>query len=274
MTKGTKKTEGTKMTNVTGASKGAQTTKVAFITGANRGLGLETGRILAKQGITVVLGSRELDKGQAAAEKLRKEGAKSVEAVRFDVNKAADHKEIHDYLDRKYGKLDILINNAGVMDEGIQRPNGGSPFNSTSSVSQEYLRKTFETNFFETVALTQTLLPLIKKSPAGRIVNLSSILGSLTLHSDPKSRIYDKKTFAYDASKTALNAFTIHLAQELRGTPIKVNSAHPGWVKTRMGGDMAPMELSEGGKTGAQLATLPEDGPSGGFFPLGQALPW
>ncbi|MFY9802325.1 MAG: SDR family oxidoreductase [Candidatus Acidiferrales bacterium] len=249
-------------------------TKVAFITGANRGLGLETARILGKQGITVVLGSRDLAQGEAAAEELRKEGAKAVEAVRFDVNKTADHKEIYDYLQRKYGKLDILINNAGILDEGVERPVGGLGFNSTSVVGQEKLRKTFETNFFQPIALTQTLLPLIKKSPAGRIVNLSSILGSLTLHADPKSPIYDKKTFAYDASKTAINAFTVHLAQALVGTKIKVNSAHPGWVKTAMGGSQAPMELSEGGKTSAQLATLPDDGPSGGFFHLGQPLPW
>jgi NAD(P)-dependent dehydrogenase (short-subunit alcohol dehydrogenase family) len=249
-------------------------TKVAFITGANRGLGFETARILGKQGITVILGSRELDKGQTAAEKLRSEGAKSVEAVRFDVNNAADHKEIHDYIAKKYGKLDILINNAGIMDEGKKRPAVTSPFNTTSSISAEHLRKTFDTNFFQVVALTQTLLPLIKKSPAGRIVNLSSILGSLTLHADPKSPIYDKKSFAYDASKTALNAFTVHLAQELHDTPIKVNSAHPGWVKTDMGGQEAPMQLSEGGKTSAQLATLGADGPSGGFFHLGQPLPW
>jgi NAD(P)-dependent dehydrogenase (short-subunit alcohol dehydrogenase family) len=249
-------------------------TKVAFITGANRGLGLETARILGKQGITVILGARELAKGRAAAEKLGSEGAKSVEAVRFDVNKPADHKEIYDYIANKYGRLDILINNAGVLDEGTKRPGGGNPFNSTSIVSQESLRKTFDTNFFQPIALTQTLLPLIKKSPAGRIVNLSSILGSLTLHADPKSPIYDKKTFAYDSSKTAINAFTIHLAQELRDTNIKVNSAHPGWVKTDMGGEEAPMELAEGGKTSAQLATLSADGPSGGFFHLGQPLPW
>jgi NAD(P)-dependent dehydrogenase (short-subunit alcohol dehydrogenase family) len=249
-------------------------TKVAFITGANRGLGFETARILGKQGITVILGARELAKGKAAAEKLHGEGVKSVEAVRFDVNKPADHKEIYDYIAKKYGKLDILINNAGVMDEGIKRAGAGTPFNSTSAISQESLRKTFDTNFFQPIALTQTLLPLIKKSPAGRIVNLSSILGSLTLHADPKSPIYDKKTFAYDASKTALNAFTVHLAQELQGTPIKVNSAHPGWVKTEMGGAEAPMELAEGGKTSAQLATLAADGPSGGFFHLGQPLPW
>jgi NAD(P)-dependent dehydrogenase (short-subunit alcohol dehydrogenase family) len=248
--------------------------KVAFITGANRGLGLETARILGKQGITVVLGSRALANGQAAADELQKDGAKSVEAVRFDVDKTVDHKEIYDYLDRKYGKLDILINNAGILDEGIKSSNGSLGLNSTSRVTQENLRKTFETNFFQAIALTQTLLPLIKKSPAGRIVNLSSILGSLTLQADPKSPIYETKNFAYDASKAALNAFTIHLAQELRGTGIKVNSAHPGWVKTAMGGPQAPLELAEGGKTSAQLATLPDDGPSGGFFHLGQPVPW
>jgi NAD(P)-dependent dehydrogenase (short-subunit alcohol dehydrogenase family) len=124
------------------------------------------------------------------------------------------------------------------------------------------------------VALTQTLLPLIRKSPAGRIVNLSSILGSLTLHADPKSPIYSMKGFAYDASKTALNAFSVHLAHELEDTAIKVNSAHPGWVKTDMGGSAAPMELAEGGKTSVQLATLPADGPTGGFFHLGDPLPW
>jgi len=103
---------------------------------------------------------------------------------------------------------------------------------------------------------------------------LSSILGSLTLQADPKSPIYNAKSFAYDASKTALNAFTVHLAYELRDTKIKVNSAHPGWVKTDMGGDQAPMELSEGGKTSAELATLPDTGPTGGYFHLGQPLPW
>ena len=152
----------------------------------------------------------------------------------------------------------------------------GAPggFNTTSTVKPEILRQDFETNFFAVVELTQALLPLIRKSPAGRIVNLSSILGSLTLHSDPKSPIYAMKSFAYDASKTALNAFTVHLAQELHGTPIKVNSAHPGWVKTDMGGPSAPMEVSEGGKTSVQLATLPDDGPTGGYFHLGEPLPW
>jgi NAD(P)-dependent dehydrogenase (short-subunit alcohol dehydrogenase family) len=136
------------------------------------------------------------------------------------------------------------------------------------------LRETFETNFFGTVALTQRLLPLIRKSTAGRIVNVSSIMGSLTLHSDPTSSIYPHKVFAYDSSKTALNAFTVHLAHELRDTPIKVNSAHPGWVKTDLGGAGADLDVSEGGKTSAWLATLPANGPTGGYFHLGQPLPW
>src|SRR5262249_15204952 len=142
------------------------------------------------------------------------------------------------------------------------------------TVSPEMLRQTFETNFFAVVALTQALLPLLREAPAGRIVNLSSILGSLTLHSNPGSGIYNKKAFAYGASKTALNAFTVHLAQELRNTKIKVTSAHPGWVQTDMGDTDAPMALSEGGKTSVQLATLPDDGPTGGYFHLGQPLPW
>jgi NAD(P)-dependent dehydrogenase (short-subunit alcohol dehydrogenase family) len=247
--------------------------KVALITGANKGIGLETARGLGELGIAVVMASRDEAKGRAAADTLRAEGAKKVEAVRFDVTRPQDHREIARHLEARYGKLDILVNNAGVAleDADFGAPGG---FNTTTRVTPEILRQVFETNFFAVVALTQALLPLIRKAPAGRIVNLSSILGSLTLHSDPSSGIYAKKAFAYDASKTALNAFTVHLAQELRGTKIKVNSAHPGWVKTDMGGSAAPLEVSEGGKTSVQLATLPDDGPTGGYFHLGQPLPW
>ena len=243
--------------------------KVAFITGANRGLGLETARELGKTGIVVVLGSRDPKKGEAAAAKLRDEGI-TAESLSFDVIKTQDYQKAYDYFAKNYGRLDILVNNAGVLKEG----QADSVPNQTSAVSPGTLRETFETNFFAVVALTQKLLPLMRKAPTGRIVNVSSILGSLTLHSDPNSPIYSFKTFAYDASKAALNAFTVHLAHELRDTKIKVNSAHPGWVKTEMGGPNAPMEPSEGGKTSAQLATLPDDGPSGEFLHLGQPLPW
>ena len=244
--------------------------RVAFITGANKGIGLETARGLGELGIAVIIGSRDEAKGRAAAETLK---AKGVEAVRFDVTKPEDHKQVARFLEGRFGKLDILVNNAGVaLDEADFGTPGG--VNTSSTVTQDILHKTFETNFFAVVALTQALLPLVRKSPAGRIVNLSSVLGSLTLHSDPKSDIYGMKAFAYDASKTALNAFTVHLAQALRGTPIKVNSAHPGWVKTDMGSSAAPMELSDGGKTSVQLATLPDDGPTGAYLHLGQPLPW
>jgi NAD(P)-dependent dehydrogenase (short-subunit alcohol dehydrogenase family) len=246
--------------------------KVAFITGANRGLGLETARELGKQGIAVVLGSRNSKKGEVAAAKLRDEGIKA-ESLGFDITKPQDHQKAYDYFAKKYGYLDILVNNAGVWRESDTSSPSSVP-KPASAVSPEILRETFDTNFFATVASTQKLLPHIRKAREGRIVNVSSILGSLTLHADPASPIYAFKVFAYDASKAALNAFTVHLAHELRDTKIKVNSAHPGWVKTDMGGPNATMEVSEGGKTSAQLATLPEDGPTGGFYHLGQPVPW
>lgn len=242
--------------------------RVAFVTGGNRGIGKETARQLGKQGVRVVIGSRDLEKGKQVAEELRADGA-DVVAIRFDITKSSDYKEANDYFDRNFGKLDILINNAGVWKEGEP----GSP-NNASAVTQTVLRETFDTNFFGTIELTQVLLPLIRKAPAGRIVNLSSILGSLTLHADPNSPIYAAKALAYDASKTALNAFTVHLAAELKDTKIKVNSAHPGWVKTDMGTNAAPMEIPDGAKTGVQLALLPADGPTGGYFHMGQPLPW
>ena len=245
--------------------------KVAFITGANKGIGLETARGLGQLGLTVVIGSRDEARGRAAAEKLRSEGIEGVEALRFDVTRAEDHTEAARHLEGRFGRLDVLVNNAGVH---LENADYEGSFNTTSTVAMETLRGTFETNFFSIVALTRALLPLIRKAPAGRIVNVSSILGSLTVHSDPASPIYDHKAFAYDASKTALNAFTVHLAGELRGTKIKVNSAHPGWVQTEMGGAAAPLPLSEGGKTSVRLATLPDDGPTGGYFHFGDRLPW
>ena len=244
--------------------------KIAFITGGNRGLGFQTALDLKNTGAKIVIGSRDLAQGEEAVAKLRAAGV-DADLLRFDITKAGDAQAAFDYFNSKYGRLDILVNNAGIA--GGTFPGTGLE-SSAGEVPLELLHKVFETNFFAQVALTEALLPLLKKSPAGRIVNLSSILGSLTLQADPQSPIYNAKSFAYDASKTALNAFTIHLAWELRDTPIKINSAHPGWVKTDMGGAQAPMELSEGGKTSAALATLPDDGPSGGFFHLGQPLPW
>jgi NAD(P)-dependent dehydrogenase (short-subunit alcohol dehydrogenase family) len=243
---------------------------IAFITGGNRGLGFQTALDLKNKDTKVVIGSRDLQQGQKAVEKLRAVGV-DADVIKFDVDNPTDHKAAYEYFNSKYGRLDILVNNAGIA--GGSFPAVG-PEHSAEDVPLDLLEKVFKTNFFSTVAVTKTLLPLIRKSPAGRIVNLSSILASLGLHADPKSPIYDAKSFAYDASKTALNAFTIHLAYDLRNTNIKVNSAHPGWVKTDMGGEQAPMDISEGGETSAALATLPNDGPSGGYFHKGKPLPW
>jgi NAD(P)-dependent dehydrogenase (short-subunit alcohol dehydrogenase family) len=244
--------------------------KVAFITGGNRGLGFQTALDLKSPDTKVVIGSRDQRQGEEAVAKLRAAGV-DADVLKFDITNSADHQTAYDYFNSKYGRLDILINNAGVAAGKFP---GTGPEHSASDVPLDVLDKVFATNFFAPVALTKKLLPLIKKSPSGRIVNLSSILGSLTLQADPKSPIYNAKSFAYDASKTALNAFTVHLAYELRDTKVKVNSAHPGWVKTDMGGDQAPMDLSEGGKTSAELATLPDSGPTGGYFHLGKSLPW
>jgi NAD(P)-dependent dehydrogenase (short-subunit alcohol dehydrogenase family) len=243
-----------------------QTKKVALITGGNRGIGLETARQLGKLGITVLVGARSLAAGETVAETLKKEGI-DARAIKIDVNDPADYTAVAKSIDKDFGRLDILVNNAGIFLDGRKG-------NETSTTSEEVLRKTFDTNFFAVVALTQELLPLVRKSPAGRIVNLSSILGSQTLHSTKGSFIYDAKTFAYDASKAALNSFTIHLAHELQGTKIKVNSAHPGWVKTEMGGEGAMLEIEVGAQTSVALATLPENGPTGGYIHLGETLPW
>jgi NAD(P)-dependent dehydrogenase (short-subunit alcohol dehydrogenase family) len=242
------------------------TTKVAFITGGNRGIGLQTAHDLGKEGVTIVLGVRDPGKADAAVAELRKAGI-TAEAIAYDADRPETDKAVFSHLEKQYGKLDILVNNAGMMREDLLGTD-------SSTVSEDVLRATFDTNFFAVIRLTQTLLPLIRKSPAGRIVNLSSILGSLTLHSLPDSPIKQTKALAYNASKVALNAFTVHLAAELAGTSIKVNSAHPGWVKTELGGAHAPMEIADSAKTSVRLALLGADGPTGGFFHENDQLPW
>jgi NAD(P)-dependent dehydrogenase (short-subunit alcohol dehydrogenase family) len=244
----------------------AQDKKVALITGANRGIGFETAKQLGEQGTIVVVGARSLATAEETANKLKGQGIDAY-GIQLDVINPQDRAAAAKYLEEKFGKLDILINNAGVA--------ASTGFtNITSQVADEELSRIFSTNLFAVVSLTRELLPLIKKSAAGRIVNLSSILGSLALHADPSSPIANFKSFAYDGSKSALNAYTIHLAHELKDTPIKVNSAHPGWVKTEMGTDAAPMEIPDGAKTSVALALLGADGPSGRFIHLGQELPW
>ena len=239
--------------------------KTALITGANKGIGLETARQLGRQGYHILLAARDEARGNEAADKLKAEGL-SAEFIKLDVTNEADHKAVAAHLAEHHGnRLDVLINNAAINLETNGKP---------SEVSQDVLRRTFDANFFAVIGLTQALLPAIRRSDAGRIVHLSSGLASLTLHSDPAWPFYDVKLLAYDASKTALNAFTVHLAYELKGTPIKVNAADPGWVKTDMGGAEAHLEVTEGAKTSVWLATLGADGPTGGFFHMKERHPW
>jgi NAD(P)-dependent dehydrogenase (short-subunit alcohol dehydrogenase family) len=241
--------------------------KVALITGGNRGIGFETARQLGREGIVVVVASRLLGAAEDAITQLRNEGIDAY-PVKLDVRSAEDRSAAVRTISGQFGKLDILINNAGLPSKD------GMFVAKTVETSEEELESLFGTNVFAVVAVTRAFLPLLKKSSAGRIVSISSLLGSLTLHADPNSRIARFKTFAYGASKSALNAFTIHLAAELKDTNIKVNSAHPGWVKTRMGTRHAPMSVEDGAKTGVELALIGPEGPSGRFIHLGCEIPW
>lgn len=241
--------------------------RVAFISGANRGIGFETTKKLAETGVKVILGSRDLNKGKDAVNKLSALGLET-DLLQYDAFDQDAPQKVYDYILEKYKKLDILINNAGVL------LTGNLFVTNSSTVSDKDLKDTFQTNFFSVVSLTQKLLPLIKKSDAGRIVNVSTILSSLTLHSAKDSPITPAKEIAYNASKSALNAFTIHLAIELKDTNIKVNSGHPGWVKTELGGPNAPVEVEDSYKTSLRLATLEDDGPSGGLFHENETIPW
>lgn len=237
--------------------------RIALVTGANRGIGFEVCRQLAAQDIIVYLGARNDTAGHQAANKLRQEGF-DVRPLRIDTDAPETFAKAKDVVEQAFGRLDILVNNVGI----------GCDWQYTAAnVPMKLLRDTFDINFFSVADLTQHLLPLLEKSPAGRIVNQSSAIGSLSLHSSPSSWEQGDRPLAYSASKTALNAFTLHLACALKDTKIKVNAAHPGIVKTdpNPGGLITP---AEGARTAVALALLGDDGPTGGFFHAGEPIPW
>lgn len=236
-------------------------TKVALVTGANRGIGLEIARQLGKQGLTVVLSARDQQKADKAAETLKKEGIDAY-GVALEVTSEKDVAKLPEFFSKKFGRLDVLVNNAGVL------------LDRNGPVTADTLRKTYEANTIAPYAITDALLPLIKKSPAGRIVNQSSILGSQKANSDVDMIGTDWLSPAYNSSKAALNTLTIILARQLDGTNVKVNASHPGWVKTDMGGEGAQLEIEDGAKTAVRLATLPDNGPTGGYFHMNDQLPW
>jgi NAD(P)-dependent dehydrogenase (short-subunit alcohol dehydrogenase family) len=239
--------------------------KLALITGANKGIGLETARQLGQRGFHVLVGARDAAAGAKAVASLTQQGVRA-EALALDVTSSPSVARAAGDVAARFAALDVLVNNAGVLlDDHAQPP---------SAQSLDVWHRTFEVNLFGTIAVTQAFLPLLRAAPAARIVNLSSRLASLTQHSDPRSPIYHSKDAAYNVSKTAVNAWTVNLSYELRDTRIKVNAAHPGHVKTDMGGEDAPVEIVDGARTSVALATLAADGPNGRFIYLGEELPW
>jgi NAD(P)-dependent dehydrogenase (short-subunit alcohol dehydrogenase family) len=237
--------------------------KVALITGANKGIGLEIARQLGQNGLTVLVGARDGQRGEAAAQTLREEGV-DAHFVALDVTDRASIAAAAQTIEEVFGWLDVLVNNAGVAPDTT----------AASEADIEVVRRTFETNFFGVIAVTQAFLPLVRKSAAGRVVNVSSGLGSLTEMSNPSYQYFAANPFGYGASKSALNAFTVSLAKELRDTPIKVNSADPGFTATDLNGHSGHQTVPEGARAAVRLALLPEDGPSGGFFEDKGPLAW
>jgi NAD(P)-dependent dehydrogenase (short-subunit alcohol dehydrogenase family) len=244
-------------------AKQSKANKIALITGANKGIGLEIARQLGRKGITVLIGARDDKRGQESANRLRDEGI-DARFVQLDVTDQTTIDATAEYIEREFGRLDILVNNAAIaIDDGPP-----------SKLSIDALRRTYDTNFFGQFATLKAMLPLLRKSEAARIVNMSSSLGSLAQTGDPNFEFADANLLAYNSSKTALNAMTVQFANELRGTPIKINSACPGYVATDMNNHGGYRTVEQGAKVAVHLATLPADGPTGGFFNEDGALPW
>jgi len=244
--------------------------KIALVTGATRGIGLETVRQLAETGVHVLLAGRNRDKAVEAALQLQRQGL-LVEAIALDVTDSASIAAAAQEIERRHGKLDILVNNAGIMADDADK--------GVSGQSIATWRKTFDTNLFGAIETTQAFLPLIRKSDAGRIVNVSSLLGSISEHQNPASFIYEFKGVpSYNVSKSAVNAWTVHLAHDLKDTGIKVNTIHPGYVKTDMNkaGDQqnGELEVADGARTSVRLALIDNAGPTGGYYYFDQVLPW
>ena len=242
---------------------GKNTKPVAVVTGANRGLGLETARQLAKLGIRVIVTSRSPSRGEAALEKLRAEEL-DVVLHALDVTSESSVAELGAFIHSRCGRVDILVNNAGVFldSHGSEDAGGASVF----TASLETLTASLKTNLYGPLLLAQELVPLMKQQHHGRIVNVSSGMGQLSE--------MEGKSPAYRISKTALNALTRILAAETRGYNILVNSVCPGWVRTDMGGPNAEKTVEQGASGIVWAATLPDDGPTGGFFRDGQPIPW
>jgi NAD(P)-dependent dehydrogenase (short-subunit alcohol dehydrogenase family) len=239
--------------------------KIALVTGANRGIGFEISRQLANKGFTVIVGARNEEKGRESAAKLKAENL-DIDVVQIDSNDAESIKRAAEIVGEKYGKLDALINNAGIFVDF------GTP---PSQTDLQILRQTFETNVFGVWETIQAFLPLLKKSDAGRIVNVSSTVGSLAEIGKANSMYAQMIVPAYQASKTAVNAITRVFAKELQDTNIKINSVCPGYVNSNPPyTDGAPKSTEEGARISVKMATIGNDGESGGFFDDDGRIAW
>jgi NAD(P)-dependent dehydrogenase (short-subunit alcohol dehydrogenase family) len=238
--------------------------KIALITGANKGIGFEVARQLGKQQCTVLIGARDAELGQEAAAKLSKEGIDArffeLDVIRRDTIEAARAQ-----IEKQFGRLDILINNAG-----INAPGDGPP----SKVDLDAANRVLQTNFIGALAVAQIMLPLIRKSAGGQIINVSSELGSITGHSDPNWKFAPVKFIAYCASKAAMNMMTVQLAYELRDSKIKVNSVNPGYTATDLNNNQGPQTIEEGSAEIIRVALTGNDGPTGQFLETGGTIPW
>jgi NAD(P)-dependent dehydrogenase (short-subunit alcohol dehydrogenase family) len=238
--------------------------RIALITGANKGIGLEIARQLGHAGVAVLLGARVRERGESAAAVLRGEGL-DAEVVQLDVTDGASVQQAAQSIGARYGRLDILVNNAGIHDNADGPPH---------SASIEAARHVFETNFFGALAVTQAMLPLLRRAPAGRIVNVSSSLGSMAVNGDASSPYYGARFIGYNASKAALNMLTVQLAEALHDTPIVVNAACPGYVATDLNGHSGPLSPQQGAATPVRLALSDDRQPNGKLVDAQGIVPW
>ncbi|WP_205514003.1 SDR family NAD(P)-dependent oxidoreductase [Longitalea arenae] len=241
-----------------------------LITGANRGIGLETAKQLAKEGLFVYLGSRDIGKGRAIAQELTGNGLQHIRAIEIDVTQPGTILSAKNSIENEQGQLDILINNAGIS--------GIVPQNALETGVDHY-KKVFDTNLYGVIQVTQTFMDLLRRSPAPRIVNVSTSVASLTLQSNADWPAYHyAKYAAYGASKAAMNMYTVHLAYEMRDTAFKINAVCPGLTKTDFTNFIGG-EIAIAAKRIIKYALVDQDGPTGKFFseetnPDSGEIPW
>jgi NAD(P)-dependent dehydrogenase (short-subunit alcohol dehydrogenase family) len=238
--------------------------KIALITGANKGIGFEVARQLGAEGVTVLIGARNPRLGEAAEARLKADGS-DAHFLELDVTKPETIARAAEWIRAQFGRLDILVNNAGIHAKGDGPP---------GVVDPDAVRGALDVNFFGALAVTQAMLPLVRNAPSGRIVMVSSGLGSITCNADPNWSFAAIKRMGYNGSKTLLNMMTVQLAWELRDTPIKVNAVNPGYTATDLNGNSGTQTVAEGAAETVRQSIVPDDAPTGRFFETGGVVPW